>query len=110
MAIIHADQQIFEEMVANKETFFVDFFATWCGPCKMLGHVLESVNDKLPEGAKIVKIDIDKERQLAELFNVNAVPTMMFFVNGKSNGDVLTGFIPETDLLPKLQEFFAKAE
>ena len=47
MAIIHADKELFDKMIADKKTFLVDFFATWCGPCKKLGRVIENIDNKV---------------------------------------------------------------
>lgn len=61
----------------------MDFFATWCGPCHMLLPVLNKVKDKLQDRLTIIKIDVDKNQELAQKLNVRGVPTMMLFQNGK---------------------------
>ncbi|MDO6597412.1 thioredoxin [Oceanihabitans sp. 2_MG-2023] len=73
----------FSELI-NKETpVLVDFFATWCGPCKTLGPILKEVKDTLGDGVTIIKIDVDKNQPLAAKYQVRGVPTMLLFKNGK---------------------------
>ena len=83
MAVIHASQADFDNAVLNaKGTVLVDFFATWCGPCKMLAPVLEKVADKHPD-VKIVKVDVDQSSDLASKYGVMGVPTMIVFKDGQ---------------------------
>lgn len=83
MAVIHASQADFDNVVLNaKGTVIVDFFATWCGPCKMLAPVLEKVADKHPD-VKIVKVDVDQSSDLASKYGVMGVPTMIVFKDGQ---------------------------
>ncbi len=71
-----------EEVLKSNKVVLVDFFATWCGPCKMLGKELEQIDtEKL--GFDIVKIDVDKETNLAIEYSVEVVPTMLVFKEGK---------------------------
>ena len=80
--IIHADANAFQQALDKKGTFIVDFFATWCGPCKMLGAVMEKLSgDELPYD--ILKIDIDQNLALAEKYDVQVVPTLLFVKNGE---------------------------
>ena len=74
----------FEDIIQGNTLVFVDFFATWCGPCKMMHPVLEGLKKQLGE-VKIVKIDIDSpvNRQLVNSYQVQAVPTLMLFKAGK---------------------------
>ena len=79
--LVHADANAFNKLLENKGTFVVDFFATWCGPCKMLGAVLEKV---APEyDFDILKIDIDENVKLAEEYEVMVVPTLLFVKDGE---------------------------
>ena len=83
MAIIHADNSNFKsEVLDSKGTVLVDFFATWCGPCKMLAPVLEKVADKHPD-VKVVKVDVDQANALASSYGVMGVPTILVFKNGE---------------------------
>ena len=77
MAIIHGNEQNFNELI-NKELVLVDFFAEWCGPCKMLGPILEQL-----ENIDVVKIDVDECSSLARQFGIMSVPTLMIFKNGE---------------------------
>ena len=75
----------FEDIIQGNTLVFVDFFATWCGPCKMMHPVLDGLKKQLGERVKIVKIDIDSpvNRQLVNSYQVQAVPTFMLFKAGK---------------------------
>ncbi|OOM06646.1 thioredoxin [Clostridium saccharobutylicum] len=72
----------------------VDFFATWCGPCKMLAPVLEGLSSELEGKAKIIKVDIDQSPDLADQFQISSVPTMIIFKDGQK-ADMLVGFLPK---------------
>ena len=81
MEIIHGNETNFNDMIQD-ELVLVDFFATWCGPCRMLGPVLEELaNDR--NNIKIVKIDIDESASLAKSYGIMSVPTLLLFKNGK---------------------------
>ncbi|EAQ39404.1 thioredoxin [Dokdonia sp. MED134] len=73
----------FSDIINSETPVLVDFFATWCGPCKTLGPILEQVKDTLGDGVKIVKIDVDKNQPLAAKYQVRGVPTMILYKNGK---------------------------
>ncbi|MCB4799123.1 thioredoxin [Tamlana sp. 62-3] len=73
----------FNEIVNSKKTVLVDFYATWCGPCQALMPILKEVKDEVGDDVKIVKIDIDKNNELAVNYQVRSVPTMILFVDGK---------------------------
>ncbi len=73
----------FAELLESTEPVLVDFSAEWCGPCKQLKPILDQVKAKVGEQAKIIKIDIDKNRSLADKFQIRSVPTLILFKDGK---------------------------
>lgn len=73
----------FKEIITLDKLVLVDFFGTWCGPCQTLMPILKDVKDELGSGIKIIKIDIDKNRELATQYQVRSVPTMILFNNGE---------------------------
>lgn len=72
----------FENIIKSEKPVLIDFFATWCGPCKSLAPILKEVKDSLGERITIIKIDVDKNEQLSSKYQVRGVPTMILFQNG----------------------------
>jgi thioredoxin 1 len=73
----------FNSIINSDTPVLVDFYADWCGPCKMLAPILKQVKDELGSSIKIVKINVDKNELLAAKYQVRGVPTMLLFKNGK---------------------------
>jgi thioredoxin 1 len=73
----------FDKIINSEKPVLIDFFATWCGPCQMLGPILKEVKKSLGERVSIIKIDVDKNQEIASVYQVRGVPTMMLFQNGK---------------------------
>ena len=74
----------FSQLIQSSQPVLVDFFAHWCGPCKAMEPVVKEVARATNGKARVVKVDIDKQQQIAQQFNVNAVPTFMIFKNGNA--------------------------
>lgn len=84
MAVINITKDNFQqEVVATSQTVLVDFWATWCGPCQMMGPILEELATKHPE-IKVGKINVDEQPELATKFQIDAIPALMVFKGGKA--------------------------
>jgi thioredoxin 1 len=73
----------FNELIQSEKPVLVDFYADWCGPCKAMEPVVKEVAKTIQDKARIVKVNIDKQSQLAQTYNVSAVPTFMVFKKGQ---------------------------
>ena len=73
----------FNEIINGGQLTLVDFFATWCGPCKMMHSVLEQLKDEMGESIRIIKVDVDKNEKLSENYRIQSVPTMILFRGGE---------------------------
>lgn len=73
----------FTEIINSEQPTLVDFFATWCGPCKMMHPVLEQLKEELGDKIRILKLDVDKNEVLSQQFRIQSVPTLMLFKKGE---------------------------
>lgn len=73
----------FNEIIKGNTPVLVDFFATWCGPCKMMHPILEELHGKVGEKARILTVDVDKNEALSAAYKVQSVPTLMIFKDGE---------------------------
>ena len=74
----------FNEIINGSQLTLVDFFATWCAPCKMMHPVLEQLKDEMGESLRIIKVDVDKNEKLSENYRIQSVPTLILFRGGEA--------------------------
>lgn len=91
------DETFQKEVLESELPVLVDFWAPWCGPCKMIGPVLEDYAKENPEKIKIAKLNVDEEQRFAGQFGVVSIPTMILFHKGKPVGQ-LVGFRPKNEM------------
>lgn len=100
----HVNEENFEDEVLNsKGIILVDFFATWCGPCQMLGPVLERIGNSRAD-FDIAKIDVDEAPSLSVEYRIEVVPTMVIFKDGKKVGTI-EGFRSESEILEEMSKY-----
>ena len=107
MAILHPTADTFEALLQENKLVLVDFFATWCGPCKALTPIVDKLSEEMSGKVKIVKVDIDENSALATEYRVMSVPTMKLFKNGEVV-ETLVGLRPESELRDKLNYYSAE--
>ncbi len=90
------------EVLESDIPVLVDFWATWCGPCMMLAPTMEELASELEGKAKVGKVNVDEEAELANMFRIQSIPTVMIFKNGEVS-DILVGLRPKDAYLEKLQ-------
>ncbi len=97
MQIKHLTTENFDEFIRSEKKVLVDFWATWCGPCKMVAPVLEEIASEDPD-FKIAKVDVDQNPELAARFAVRSIPAMVLFKDGEQAG-VTVGAQPKESIL-----------
>lgn len=95
--------QFDQEVMQSDLPVLVDFWADWCGPCRMMAPVLDEAAAELEGKLKVVKVNVDEETSLAEQYEIMSIPTLMVFKGGEAV-DMLMGFMPKRDLLSKLNK------
>lgn len=93
----------FNELIQSDKPVLVDFFATWCGPCKMMTPILQDVAARIGHNAHVVKVDVDKNPQAAAAYEVRGVPTLIIFKKGQQVWRQ-SGVVPAETLVAKLKE------
>lgn len=88
----------FNTLISSSKPVLVDFFAEWCGPCKTMSPILKETKNQLGDAATIIKIDVDKNQQVAALYQVRSVPTLILFKNGKILWKQ-SGVVPASELI-----------
>ena len=92
----------FSGLLQEDKRLVVDFYATWCGPCKKLSPTLDEVSEELGEQVNIVKVDVDESEDLAMDYGIRSVPTVLFFKNGQQV-DKFVGALPKSEIVAKIQ-------
>ena len=103
MSVLHLNESEFNEKVAGSSVAMVDFWATWCGPCKMLAPVIEDIGKKYDGKAVVAKVDVDENQSLAAKYGVMSIPTVIFFKDGKEI-DRKVGVMPPAAFTQVLDE------
>ena len=101
MSVIHVSKENFDEIMASDKPVLLDFFANWCGPCRMLSPVIEEIAQEHPEFV-ICKVNVDEEGELAREFGIMNIPTMIVFKDGQPVGR-LSGFRPKSQIVDLLE-------
>ena len=102
MAIEITDENFEEIVLKSDKPVLVDFWAAWCGPCRMVGPVIEEISEEYSEKAVVGKVDIDSNQEYAAKYGVRNIPTLLVFKNGEVV-DKLVGAVPKSQILEKLQ-------
>ena len=92
----------FPALVQDDKLLVVDFFATWCGPCKKLSPTLDEVSEEFGDRVNIVKVDVDESEDLAMTYGIRSVPTVLFFKNGQQV-DKFVGALPTSEIVSKIE-------
>lgn len=98
MSVVHLNSENFKtEVLESTLPVLVDFFADWCGPCKMVAPIIEQLAEEFTGKIKIAKLNVDQGQDIAAKYNVMSIPTMIFFKGGK-NVDQIVGALPKQQL------------
>lgn len=97
------DDTFEQEVLQADKPVIVDFWATWCGPCKMIAPILEEVASEYAEKVKVVKLDVDANNKTAGKYNIMSIPSLLFFKGGEIV-DQVVGAIPKAQLTARLEK------
>jgi thioredoxin 1 len=105
-AIVVTDADFATQVEGSTGLTVVDFWATWCGPCRMIAPVLDQLSVEFAGKVKVTKLDVDNNQQTTVKFNVRSIPTLLFFKDGKLV-DQVVGAVPKTALVAKFEQHTA---
>lgn len=92
----------FQELLQDSKLVIVDFWATWCGPCRMLSPILDQVEEEMPDQITVVKVNVDDADEIAAQYRIMSIPTLLFVKNGEIV-DKTVGAMPKPALLEKIK-------
>lgn len=95
------------EVLDSKLPVLVDFWAPWCGPCRMVAPVVEEIAEQYDGKVKVVKLNTDNNPQIASQYGIRSIPTLMIFKNGEKQ-DMVVGAVPKTTLANTLEKYLPK--
>ena len=98
------NEKEFNELLKENKVVLVDFFATWCGPCRMLSPILEEVSEASKDEYEVVKVDVDESYSLAKKFGIMSVPTMIIFQDGEEV-EKIVGLRQKEDLISAIKNY-----
>lgn len=102
MPSILNNSQFYNKIRKSEKLVVMDFFATWCGPCKMLTPIFESLSNEMSDKVYFAKVDIDRSVEIAEEYKIVSIPTMIIFKNGKEVQRIV-GFVPKEQIKSKIK-------
>lgn len=91
----------FDELLQDSKLVIVDFWATWCGPCRMISPILDEVEEEMPDKITVVKVNVDDADEIAGRFRIMSIPTLLYFKDGKMV-DKTVGAMPKHALIEKI--------
>ena len=97
-----ASNDNFAELLESEKLVIVDFWATWCGPCRMLTPILDEVEEEMPDEIQVVKVNVDDADEIAAQYRIMSIPTLLFVKNGEIV-DKTVGAMPKPALLEKIK-------